>query len=64
MGMDLKTYLKSVRLSPAVLAQRVGCSYNMIYKIARKFRKPSYSLAWRIEEYTKGMVTIKELMED
>lgn len=43
-------------------AADLGISQSYLYQLLKKERKPSLELALRIEEYTKGEVTVSDLL--
>jgi DNA-binding transcriptional regulator YdaS (Cro superfamily) len=60
--MDLKTYLQKTKTTTVVLANKVGVAQAYISHLASRKRRPSPDLALRIQEATRGEVTILELL--
>jgi DNA-binding transcriptional regulator YdaS (Cro superfamily) len=60
--MDLKTYLKLKDIQVKEFAEIIGVSASTISRYIHWYRKPALDIAIRIENATKGKVTIKDLM--
>ena len=63
--MKLVHYLKELGISPysaRSMASELGISVVSLGHIATGKRAPSGRLAFRIEDYTKGLVTARELL--
>lgn len=60
-SMLLKTYLKESGDTAVTLAERVGVSPGAIHKYAYFQREPSIAIAEKIEQETRGMVSITDL---
>ena len=61
--MKLSEYLKKNKISQEKFAELVGVTRPFITNIANGKKNPSIQLAGRIEEVTKGKVTLKDLLE-
>jgi DNA-binding transcriptional regulator YdaS (Cro superfamily) len=59
--MHLINYLKSNHISQCDFAQLVGISEGAVANYIRWRRKPTLSIALRIQEVTGGKVTVKDL---
>ncbi|MCB1075662.1 MAG: helix-turn-helix domain-containing protein [Simkania sp.] len=59
----MKAYLFKYDLPVKKFASDLGISTSYLYQLLKKERKPSLELALRIELYTNGEVTAKELIE-
>lgn len=59
--MKLREYLKEINISGTKLAVALGVHQNWIYNIMRGKAVPSYELACRIEEWSGGKVTVKDV---
>ena len=60
--MELREYLKTSKRSRRALSDSIGVHYMHLSNIIRGARRPSPSLALRIEEATGGQVTRLELL--
>jgi DNA-binding transcriptional regulator YdaS (Cro superfamily) len=60
--MDIQEYLTTEDLSQIALARRLGVSKSTITLLMQGARRPSPSLALRIEQATGGAVTRMELL--
>ncbi|WP_420421704.1 helix-turn-helix domain-containing protein [Simkania sp.] len=60
----MKGYLFKYDLPVKKFASDLGISTSYLYQLLRKERKPSLELALKIEQYTNGEVTVKELIEE
>lgn len=60
--MKLKDYLKQEKIKTDDFAVLVGCSQPHISLICSNERRPSADLALKIEQETKGKVTVIELL--
>jgi DNA-binding XRE family transcriptional regulator len=58
----LREYRERTGLSQAKMAEAVECQKSMICRLERGERKPSFALAQRISEFTKGEVTPNDFM--
>ena len=58
--MDLKQFMERYDMNADVLAVKAGLSSSCIWKYL-KGRKPQQSSAEKIEKFTGGLVTVKEL---
>lgn len=59
----MKEYLFKNNLPVKKLAAELKISVSYLYQLIRKERRPSLELALRIEQYTQGEVSAKELLE-
>ena len=60
--MELREYLFRHRKTQKEMAEKLGVSVNHFSLIVRGERKPSVTLAIKIEEVTEGEVTKEELI--
>jgi DNA-binding transcriptional regulator YdaS (Cro superfamily) len=60
--MDIQEYLTTEDLSQIALARRLGVSKSTITLLMQGARRPSPSLALKIEQATGGAVTRMELL--
>lgn len=58
--MNLKEFLEKYDMNPVVFAVKVGCSPASVW-LYLKGRKPQQEIAEKIENFTGGLVTVKEL---
>ncbi len=58
--MNLKEYLESEKVSPIEFSVKVHIGLATIYRYLHG-KKASFQKARKIEEYTKGKITFKEL---
>jgi len=58
----LREYRERSGISQAKFAEAVDCKKSMICRLERGERKPSFALAQRISEYTKGEVTPNDFL--
>jgi len=58
----IKEFLFKHDLPVKKCAADLGISPSYLYQLLRKERKPSLALALKIEQYTKGEVTVADLM--
>ena len=61
--MTLAEFLYEYRWQIIEFAEKIGCSRQHLSRIVNWKITPSYKLAKKIEKYTYGKVSIKELME-
>ena len=61
--MKLDEYLRKANISMLRLADEVGCHYQTIYNYVNNGRLPSSHLAKKIIDYTKGEVSLDDLLE-
>ena len=59
--MDLSEYLKSKKLTRFSVAKQLGISATHMSDICNKKLNPSLELVHRIENFTNGKVTFKDL---
>ena len=59
--MNLKEFRTNNRLTVADVASSLGITRQHVYEIERGSAYPSRKLALRIEEATKGAVTLRDL---
>ena len=59
--MDLSKYLKEKKLTRFAVAKRLGISPRHMSDICNKKHNPSLELVQRIEDFTEGKVTFKDL---
>jgi predicted nuclease with TOPRIM domain len=62
--MDLYEYKWRNRTTYAQIARDLDIEPSYLAIIASKRKKPGRKLARKLEQYTKGQVTAKELLED
>lgn len=62
--MQLREFLDQERITYREFAERLGIHIQSAKNIAYGVRKPGLSLALRIEEFSGGKVTPRELMEN
>jgi len=63
MLMDLKTYLKTKNLSPAIFCKMISVSRSTIYNWIRGMRSHR-RIAKKVEKITKGEVKMKDMGHD
>lgn len=61
--MTIREYLFKNRIPAAKMARDLGVNANYLRVISRDGVRPGYELAMKIELYTGGAVTIKELRD-
>lgn len=59
--MTIREYLFNSRITAAKMARDLGVHPNYFRMINRELVQPGYELATKIELYTGGQVTLKEL---
>lgn len=59
----MKEFLFKNNLPVKQCATDLGISASYLYQLLKKERKPSLSLALKIEQYTQGEVSISDLLE-
>ena len=59
--MKLKEFLQKYHFTYERVAKHCGISPTTIWKCADKDHKPSQKVALKLETFTKGLVTVKEL---
>jgi DNA-binding transcriptional regulator YdaS (Cro superfamily) len=60
-GMDLKTFLKKQGITQTALAGAIGVSPPFIAEVVAGRKEPSLETALRIEESTRGQVSLNDL---
>lgn len=61
--MTLKDYITSNLISGPKLAAHLGISRNYLYQIVKRERFPSYTLAYKIELFSKGAIKAVDLIK-
>lgn len=61
--MTIREYLFQNRIPAAKMARDLGVHPNYLRILSREGHRPGYELAMKIELYTGGAVTIKELRD-
>ncbi len=61
--MTIREYLFNQRMPAAKMARELGVNPNYFRLINRGLARPGYELATKIELYTGGQVTLKELRD-
>lgn len=46
------------------IAEKIGISTSTLHEILRKGKMPSLRLAYEIEKYTKGVITVYDWIDD
>lgn len=59
--MTIREYLFNNRITAAKMARDLGVHPNYFRLVNRELAQPGYELATKIELYTGGQVTVKEL---
>lgn len=59
----MKDFLFKNNLPVKQCAGDLGISVSYLYQLLKKERKPSLSLALKIEQYTQGEVSVSDLLE-
>ncbi len=62
--MKLKEYLEKEERSIRWLAKKIGCHYNTVYNGLYGYTMMRPAIAKKIEEYTKGAVKVKDLIDE
>lgn len=62
--MKLSAYLEQHGTPITVFARRIGVSGATVHNILKKRKDMWLSVALKIEEYTKGQVTCKDLLQE
>lgn len=60
--MKLKEYLKKNNINYRTLAKQLDVHYQSVFRLANESTPPSLKLAKKIENLTKGEVSIMDLM--
>ena len=60
--MLLEDFIKQSGMKKKSFAESVGMSTTNLWKILKGITKPSLKSAQRIEKFTKGMVTMQEML--
>lgn len=60
--MKLDEFIKASGLKIVFVASKIGTTRTHLSNIIRKSKKPSWRLARDISEFTKGEVTIEEIL--
>ena len=62
--MQLKEYLERFCIIPTHMAKKLGFDPNKIFRILRKGMLPSLAIALKIEDFTEGRVTPRDLYNE
>ena len=62
--MKLKEYIERFCVIPSNLAKKVGLYHQSIFRIIREGRIPSLTVAIKIEDFTEGKVTPRDIYEE
>lgn len=60
--MELKTFIFEAGITRTRAAKDLGVTLQYISRVIRKDIRPSLELAKKIESYTRGLVTVEELV--
>lgn len=60
--MDLRRYLFEHRITATDFAESIGCSRIHLSEVINARRKPSLLLATSIQNFTKGEVSVEEML--
>lgn len=62
--MQLRDYLTRFCVIPTQMAQKMKVYHNVIFRIIRDGNVPSLAVALRIEDFTNGKVTPREIYNE
>jgi len=62
LNLEMKEYLFKRNIPPKKFASDLKISVSYLYQLLRGERKPSLELAQKIEVYTKGEITVLQLL--
>lgn len=62
--MHLKEYLNRFRILPTHMAKAMKVFHNVIFRIIRDGNLPSLAIALKIEDFTEGKVTCRDIYNE